>query len=450
MRIAVIGSGVAGMGAAWLLDKAHDVIIYEADGRPGGHSHTVSMPTSEGPLPVDTGFIVYNEPNYPNLTALFEHLNVPTKPSSMSFGVSIDGGRFEYSGSDSYGTLFAQKSNLLRPAFHRMLAEIVRFNGAAARCLRDGTISNTLTLGEFLDRGRYTKAFCEHYLLPMSAAIWSASLNRIRAFPAQSFFQFFKNHGLISINDRPHWRTVDGGSCVYVDKLTQSFRDRVRLSVAVERVTRVDHGVEIRDSNGGCDGFDEVVLACHADRALAMINEPSDDERDILGAFDYQENRTILHSDPRLMPQRKAVWSSWNYLASSRISGDAKVSVTYWLNHLQSLPSHRLALVSLNPIHEPDPASIVAEFSYAHPLFDQKALNAQGRLHEIQGRNRLWFAGAHWGHGFHEDGLLSGLRVAAGLGVTPPWWSNVSPLMPKAAEAAGLEDEPVQAVAGGD
>jgi len=446
MRIAIIGSGIAGMGCAWLLDKAYDITLYEADDRFGGHSHTVDMPTSDGPIPVDTGFIVYNEPNYPNLTALFKHLSVPTKDSSMSFGVSIDDGQFEYSGSDSYKTLFAQKSNLLRVGFHRLLFDIVRFNRAAAHYLKHADDADTITVGEFLDRGRYSKAFCERYLLPMSAAIWSASLTRIRAFPAASFFQFFDNHGLISINNRPDWRTVDGGSRVYVDKLTEPFRQKARLETAVRRVVRVGDEVEVHDGYGGVEIYDEVVLACHADQALAMIEAPTRMERDILGAFDYQENRAVLHSDHRLMPKRQAVWSGWNYLASSAKSSDVKVSVTYWLNHLQSLPSEHLALVSLNPINDPDPASIVAELSYAHPQFDQKALNAQQRLHDIQGRDRLWFAGAHWGYGFHEDGLLSGLRVAAGLGVTPPWWSNVEPLAPIPPSDAWQ----AQAVGGGD
>ena len=446
MRIAVIGSGIAGLGCAWLLDQAHDITLYEADDRLGGHSHTIDMPTGGGSLPVDIGFIVYNERNYPNLTALFGHLDVPTKDSSMSFGVSVNEGRFEYSGSERYGTLFAQKRNLLRPGFHRLLLDIVRFNKAAARYLQDADHADPMTVGAFLDRGRYGADFCERYLLPMSAAIWSASLERIRTFPAFSFFRFFDNHGLISINDRPTWRTVDGGSRIYVDKLTEPFKHKARLKSAVKRVTRFGDEVEVEDCRGGIDTYDEVVLACHADQALAMIETPTTLERDILGAFDYQENHAIVHSDPGLMPKRRAVWSSWNYLASSTKSRDVSVSVTYWLNRLQSLSSEHLALVSLNPIREPDPATVVAEFNYAHPQFDQKAVNAQQRLQQIQGRDRLWFAGAHWGYGFHEDGLLSGLRVAAGLGVTPPWWSNVEPLMPRPMPAF----LPAQAVGGGD
>lgn len=431
MRIAIIGSGIAGLSSAWLLNDVHDITVYEADDRPGGHSHTVSMPTEQGDVPVDTGFIVYNEKNYPNLTALFEHLDVPTKASSMSFGVSIDGGRFEYSGSESYGTLFAQKRNLLRPTFHKMLADIIRFNARAERFLQDDDPSDALTIGEFLDRGRYGNAFCDRYLLPMSAAIWSASLNGMRSFPARSFLRFFKNHGLLSLNDRPAWRTVSGGSTVYVDKLTKTFKDRLRLGNGARRLWRMDDAAVVEDSFGQTETFDAVVLACHADQALALIENPTPAESQVLGAFDYQSNEVFLHSDLKLMPKRRAVWSSWNYLANTSTSNQSRISVTYWLNHLQRLGCERPALVSLNPIEKPDEEHLVAVMRYDHPMFDQKALHAQHRLSEIQGRHRLWFAGAHWGFGFHEDGLLSGLQVAAALGVTPPWWSNVEPLITK-------------------
>lgn len=444
MRIAIIGSGIAGMGCAWLLDKTYEITLYEADDRLGGHAHTMSMPTKSGPMPVDTGFLVYNEPNYPNLTALFDHLDVPTKGSCMSFGVSLDDGRFEYSGGDSFTTLFAQKSNLLRPSFYKLLSEIVRFNRAGKDFLADKESPVSLTLGDFLDDRGFSPGFGDRYLFPMSAAIWSASLARMRAFPALSFLRFFDNHGLISINQRPAWRTVDGGSKVYVEKLTEAYRQRVRLGTAVQRVKRHAEQIELWDNRGGSDKYDAVVLACHADQALAMIDAPNPLEREILGSFDYQDNQVFLHSDRRLMPKRRTAWSSWNYLASSTESGDAKVSVTYWLNHLQSLPSDPLTLVSLNPVQEPDPSSVVASLRYAHPQFDVKALEAQSRLHEIQGRDRLWFAGANWGYGFHEDGLLSGLRVAAGLGVTAPWWSNVAPLMASPAIELGSVAPPAK------
>ncbi|MGI9504658.1 MAG: NAD(P)/FAD-dependent oxidoreductase [Geminicoccaceae bacterium] len=447
MRVAIIGSGIAGLSSAWLLNEVHDITVYETDDRPGGHSHTVAMPTEKGDIPVDTGFIVYNERNYPNLTALFQHFDVPTKASSMSFGVSIDGGRFEYSGSESYGTLFAQKSNLLRPTFHKMLADIIRFNARAERFLENDDPSNRLTVGEFLDRGRYGSAFCDRYLLPMSAAIWSASLEGMRSFPARSFLRFFKNHGLLSLDDRPAWRTVSGGSTVYVEKLTESFKDRLRLGNGAQRLWRMDDTVMVEDCFGQTESFDAVVLACHADQALALIENPTPSESQVLGAFDYQPNEIFLHSDLKLMPKRRAVWSSWNYLASSSRPNPSKVSVTYWLNHLQRLDCDRPALVSLNPVEAPNQEHVVATMRYDHPMFDQKALHAQHRLPEIQGRHRLWFAGAHWGFGFHEDGLLSGLQVAAALGATPPWWSNVESFIAKRSFKALALPE---AVAGAD
>jgi len=428
MRIAIVGSGIAGLSCAFFLSKIHDITVYEAEDRPGGHSRTMSMPIPRGTMPVDTGFIVYNERNYPNLTALFRHLDVPTKVSSMSFGVSLDEGRFEYSGSEKYGTLFAQKSNLLRPTFYRMLADIIRFNSAAVRYLRSNDVGDLLTIGAFLDRDRYSQNFCNHYLLPMSAAIWSATLDRIRLFPARSFLKFFENHGLLSINDRPLWRTVDGGSRVYVEKLVETFRDQLQLGNGARRIMRNSETVVVHDSMDRAKEYDAVVLACHADQALRLIEQPTAAETSTLGAFSYQRNDVFLHSDPTLMPKRRAVWSSWNYLANGTMSKDAKVSITYWLNNLQQLDADQLALVSLNPLREPRQDQIVARMIYDHPLFDQSAMDAQSRLSEIQGRHRLWFAGAHWGFGFHEDGLLSGLQVASSLGVNPPWWSNVLPM----------------------
>lgn len=444
MRIAIIGSGIAGLGCAWLLNKAHDITVYEVDNRPGGHSNTVFMPTPTGDIPVDTGFIVYNERNYPNLTALFDHLDVATKASDMSFGVSIDGGRFEYSASESYGTLFAQRSNLLRPTFHRMLADIIRFNAAAERFLENTNAASETTIGDFLDQGRYGDAFCNRYLLPMSAAIWSASLKKMRDFPARSFLQFFKNHGLISLNGRPSWRTPSGGSINYVKKMTAGLGSRLRTGIGAQRIARDGDIVIVNDERGHTSYYDAVVLACHADQALRLIDSPTKAEEDVLGSFTYQSNNVFLHSDPKLMPKRRAVWSSWNFLSKSMTSKDTKVSITYWMNHLQRLECDRLALVSLNPLELPASEHTVATLQYDHPQFDQKALNAQQRLPEIQGRHRLWFAGAHWGFGFHEDGLLSGLQVAAALGAAPPWWTNVEPL--KITAPAQIQPMPAAAV----
>ncbi len=445
MRVAIIGSGISGLSAAWLLNKIHDIVLYEADDRLGGHSHTVDIPSSGGPIPVDTGFIVYNEQTYPNLIALFDVLGVASKPSSMSFGVSVDRGRFEYAGSDTIGALFAQKRNLVSPRFQRMLIDIVRFNKTARQCLADGREQGDLTLGAFIDRAGFGSAFVDHYLLPMCAAIWSASFDSIRSFPAASLLRFFDNHGLLNLYDRPAWRTVEGGSRAYVEKLSASFRQHVRLSCPVRHVVRTGGEVLVTDAFGDCQTFDAVVLACHADQALRMIEAPSRAESEILGAFHYQANRAVLHTDPELMPLRRGVWSSWNYLCGGKQSGTASASVTYWLNRLQGFKSEQPVLVSLNPLMEPKEASVITTCSYDHPQFNLQAMAAQARLPEIQGHDRLWFAGAHWGYGFHEDGLLSGLHVAAELGAMPPWWSNVMPL-----RTVPAEQPPRSAAMGGD
>jgi predicted NAD/FAD-binding protein len=423
MRIAIVGTGISGLACAWLLDRRHDVVVYEEADRLGGHTHTLGVPWQGTEMPVDTGFIVYNERNYPNLARLFAHLGVATRPSDMSFGVSIDGGRLEYAGS-SLRTLFAQKRNLLRPGFHRMWCDILRFNGDATRYLAAG--SGRATLGEFLDQRRYGAGFCRHYLLPMAAAIWSATVQGMRAFPAQSLLRFFANHGLLQIYDRPQWRTVAGGARTYVDRLGAGFARHLKLSCPVVAIERQGHGIMVVDGLGGRQTFDQVVLACHADQALALIPAPTAAERAILGAFRYQGNRAVLHQDPALMPQRRSVWSSWNYLArhhDATLAGGGGVSVTYWLNHLQGLDPDCLLLESLNPLTEPAPETVLAELAFRHPQYDAEAVAAQARRGEIQGQGGLWFAGAYWGYGFHEDGLRSGLDVAAALGTRPPWWA---------------------------
>jgi len=437
MRIAVIGTGISGLSCAWLLDQRHSVTVYEAEARLGGHSNTVPVPWRGGTIPVDTGFLVYNELNYPQLTRLLAHLGVRSRPSDMSFGVSIDGGRFEYAGS-SLGML-AQPANLTRPRFHGMLHDIVRFHRDARRFLAEGGPGEP-TLGRFLaDRG-YGDWFQRRYLLPMGAAIWSASLDGMLDFPARTLLRFFDNHGLLSIHDRPQWRTIEGGSQAYVERLAAPLRGRVRLATPALAVRRTSGGAEVIDGQGGRTIFDHVVLACHADQALGLIERPAPTERALLGAFRYQPNRAVLHRDPSLMPRRRSVWSSWNYLAHQ--GHENKVSVTYWLNRLQGIDPACLALLSLNPLHEPAPDSVIAAFDYAHPQYDHGSIAAQRRLHEIQGVDRLWFAGAHWGHGFHEDGLRSGLAVAAGLGVAAPWqpaaarpWPGSPQTLPAAAAA---------------
>lgn len=412
MRIAVVGTGIAGLGTAHLLGRRHEVVVYERDRRIGGHAHTHEVPSAQGPVAVDTGFIVYNERNYPLLTALFADLDVPTIPSTMSFGVSVDRGRVEYSG-QSARALLAQPRNLARPGFLRMLADIPRFNRAALAFLQSDAADRTLA--SLLDELGLGEGFRRWYLLPMAAAIWSAPLATVMGFSARCFLRFYANHGLLQVTGQPLWRTVAGGSRVYVDKLVRRTRARFRTGTGVARVRGEPGGrVEIVDTEGQRDRFDRVVLACHADQALAMLDAPAPRLATLLERFPYQPNRAVLHSDPRLMPRRRAAWSSWNYLADQRTEETSRVSVTYWMNRLQSLPMSQPLFVTLNPLDEPDPASVHAEMVYDHPLFGSDTPRAQAELQALQGMAGIYFAGAWTGYGFHEDGLRSA-HVVAGL-----------------------------------
>jgi predicted NAD/FAD-binding protein len=419
VRIAVVGTGIAGLATAWLLNRRHAITVFEAEPRLGGHTNTVSLELDDREIAVDTGFIVYNEPTYPLLTRLFAHLGVPTEASCMSFSASIADGAVEYAGS-SWGALFAQRRNLLRPSFLRMLADIERFNRLGWRHLQGGGCPG-LTLGAFLARHGFGKGLVEWYLLPMAAAIWSAPVAEMLEYPADSFLAFFANHGLLSVNGHHAWRTVTGGSRRYAERMVGEFRPRVRLGTPITGVRRWPWGVELRDARGELYRFDQVVLACHADQSLAMLEDASEAERAILGAFRYQPNRAVLHRDPTLMPRRRAVWASWNYLAQRRQDPSARVSVTYWMNRLQNLDVPQDIFVSLNPLRDPDPRLVHAAFDYAHPVFDAGAVAAQGRIGQIQGQGGLWHAGAWLGYGFHEDGLRAGFAVAKALGVLPPW-----------------------------
>ncbi|HSM02451.1 MAG TPA: FAD-dependent oxidoreductase [Acidimicrobiia bacterium] len=410
--VAVVGSGISGLGAAWALSQRHDVTVYEADHRIGGHSHTVDVSSTAGPVAVDTGFIVYNEVTYPNLTRLFTHLGVDTEPSDMSFSYS-DGGGIEYA-SHLRGML-AQPSNLLRRRFLRMLGDINRFRREGASFDPDpGTAIEDLIRGH-----GYSPGFLDDYLLPMAGAIWSASRNDIGRYPARSILRFLSNHGLIEIVGRPRWRTVTGGSRRYVERLVAGFRDRIRTGTPVLAVERSADGVTIH-SPAGAEAFDELVLAVHSDQALRILGgEATGAERDHLGGVQYQPNRAVLHSDPALMPRRRAAWSSWNAVRADR--PDRPVAVTYWMNRLQNLDPRLPLFVTLNPREEPDPALTHGEYSYAHPQFDERSRAAQLGIASIQGERHTWFAGAWLGYGFHEDGLQSGLDVAAALGAPAPW-----------------------------
>ena len=414
-RIAIIGSGISGLSAAWLLRHKFDVVLFEAEARAGGHSDTQTVALDGQNIDVDTGFIVYNPRNYPNLCALFAELKVETQHSDMSFGVSIGDGAREYGGG-SIAQLFAQPANALRPRFWSMLRDVMRFYRDAPALLATDSAE---TLGEYLDRNKYGAAFVEDHILPMGAAIWSGSVTGMRAFPARQFIRFFQNHGLLSLSDRPAWRTVTGGSRRYVARIIQDLPD-VRLASPVRGVVRKADGATVH-TDAGSETFDQVVFACHADTALALISTPSAAETRLLGAIQFQDNEAVLHTDVTFMPKRRTAWSAWNYLSATAADRTSGVSLTYWMNRLQNLPTNTPLLVTLNPLRAPDETKILRRILYRHPRFDSAAMQAQAGLHEIQGRDRFWFAGAWTGWGFHEDGIGSSVRIAASLGCAPVW-----------------------------
>ena len=410
LKIAVVGSGVAALSSAWLLSQRHRVTVYEKSDRLGGHSNTVEASTTAGKVAVDTGFICFNDATYPNLVALFDHLGVTARETEMSFAVSLDGGRFEYAAP----SLFAQRRNAFRPRFWSMLGEVLRFYRQAPVDLAKWTDPD-LTLGDYLKREGFSEAFRDDHLLPMAAAIWSSPAHTLMDYPAEAFIRFCGNHGLLKLAGRPLWRTVEGGSRVYVGRLAQALDD-IRLERGVTAVRRTDQGVVIHDSQGGVERFDHVVIGAHADQALAMLAEPTARETELLGAFRYSRNLTVLHTDAGLMPRRRRAWASWNY-----IGANDGLCVTYWMNRLQGLQGQDL-FVTLNPPRPPRPDTLLRSELYDHPVFNPAALRAQRELWSLQGQGGVWFCGAHFGAGFHEDGLQSGLAVAEQLGgVRRPW-----------------------------
>jgi predicted NAD/FAD-binding protein len=415
MKIAVIGAGVSGLGAAWLLSRGHEVVVYERESRFGGHSCTVDAPTAGGSQPVDVGFIVFNERNYPNLVALFEHLGVPTEASDMSFAVSLDRGRFEYG--SSFAGFLAQRRNMVRPSFLRMTHDILRFNRLAPSLL-DKCEDLDFTIGDFVDQAGLGEAFRERYLVPMAACIWSTPLGRMLDYPAQTFVRFFNNHGLLTVGPQLRWRTVSGGSRSYVERIVAPLRRAARLATPASAVRRHARGAEVRDAAGHWDRFDKVILACHADQALALLSDADARERDLLGRFAYSSNEVWLHADPSLMPRRRSVWSSWNYVADAP-GRDSPVSVTYWMNRLQNLNQSPPLFVSVNPGRTP--REPLQRFTFEHPMYDAAAIRAQRGLHAIQGLRDTFFCGSYCGYGFHEDALSAGLDVAEQLGVRRPW-----------------------------
>jgi predicted NAD/FAD-binding protein len=419
MHIAVIGAGVSGLGCAHALAADHAVTLYEAAPRLGGHTNTVDVTVDGITHPVDTGFLVFNERTYPNLIALFAALGIPTAKSDMSFSVSLPlaGGRqLEWSGT-SLDAVFAQRRNLASPAFLSMLRDLLRFNKEATRIALGQQHTGELSLGAFLDEHRYGRPFREWYLLPMAGAIWSCPLETMLAYPAATFIRFCHNHGLLQVNNRPQWFTVAGGARQYVQAIAGKLPD-VRVDDPVLEVTRNPAlGKVVVKSRHGTAAYDQVVLACHSDQSLCVLTDARPDERSVLAAVSYQPNRAILHTDTRLLPRTKKVWAAWNYQSDGgrSLATGPNLAVTYLLNLLQPLPFASPVMVSLNPFIEPAAEQVVAEFDYAHPIFDSAAIEAQRRLPQVQGRQQVWFAGAWTGYGFHEDGLKSGLAVAEGI-----------------------------------
>lgn len=419
LKIAIVGTGISGLSAAWLLNQRHEVTVYERADRIGGHSNTILASVGGYNIPVDTGFIVFNRRTYPNLSALFELLGVQTHVSEMSFGVSLDGGSLEYSGSGLLG-IFGQPRNLIRPRFWSMLANLFRFYRQAPLDI-DLVDNKNISLGDYLVKGKYGKAFRDDHLLPMASAIWSAAPAEILSYPAEAFIRFHDNHGLLQLRQRPSWETVIGGSCNYVQRLTDTFADRIKLNTEVRDVRRVNNDVVVTDLKGHSERYDHVVMATHADHTLAAIADPSEEEKNLLSSFRYSRNLAILHLDEGLMPKRRAVWSSWNYIGSSNTVSDS-ACVTYWMNRLQNIESEKSLFVTLNPPRLPRVATLLHSEVYHHPIFDEKAMAAQRKLWLLQGRRNIWFCGAYFGSGFHEDGLQAGLAVAEQLGkVRRPW-----------------------------
>jgi uncharacterized protein len=413
MRIAVVGSGISGLASAWLLSRAHEVVLFEADGRLGGHTHTHAIADGRQQLAIDTGFIVHNREHYPLLTRMFDELGVETQPTTMGFSVQCEGSGLEYNAA-SLGGLFCQRRNLVSPHFLGMLRDLARFYRLARELLQPG--AHDPTLGEFLDRHRFGAAFRDWHIVPMASALWSAPSTQILAFPARHLAAFMDNHAMLTLGRRPAWRVVRGGSRRYVDAMRARWPVAVRLSTPVRSIRREADGVDIVHSDRS-ERFDHVVLATHSDDALSLLSDASERERDVLGAMPYQANDIVLHTDTRVLPRSRAAWAAWNAFVPRDDSRTATVS--YCMNQLQSLQAAETYIVTLNRSSAIDPARVLSRVAYRHPVFTRAGVAAQARKAEIQGVQRTWFAGAYWRWGFHEDGMSSAVDVAAALGV--PW-----------------------------
>jgi uncharacterized protein len=418
VKVAIVGAGVSGLVTAHLLAPAHEVTVFEAAGYAGGHTNTIRVDTPNETHHVDTGFIVFNDRNYPNFARLLRRLDVATQPSVMSFGVSDGRGDFEYTGASPNG-LFAKRAHLVTPWFHRMVADMARFNRAARELLAGGSGEaegggEGPSLGHWLEQQRFSRPFIDRLIVPQAAAVWSADPRQLWAFPARFLVEFFDNHGMLSLRDRPRWRTVSGGSARYVEALLGRFTGRLRLRTPVGAVRRGEEGVLVTPRGGPPERFDELVLATHSDQALALLTDATDGERRLLGAIPYQANEAVLHTDTSLLPRRRRAWASWNYHLCDAPAGGS--TVTYHMNRLQALRAEREFCVTLNRTGDIAPEHVIRTIAYAHPVYTREGMAAQRSLAEVNGRNRTHFCGAYWGWGFHEDGVLSALRVAERFG----------------------------------
>jgi uncharacterized protein len=411
MKIAIVGAGISGLATAHLLQREHEIVVYEAADYAGGHANTIRVDTANETHHVDTGFIVFNDRNYPNFERLLERLGVASQPSSMTFSVSDGTGDFEYNGSSPNG-LFAKRAHLVTPWFHRMLADLARFNRSARELIHlDG---EGPSLGSWLEQQRFSRPFIDRLIIPQASAVWSADPHQMSSFPARFLAEFFDNHGMLSVRGRPRWRTVCGGSARYVEALTRQFGSRLRLGTPIDAVARHADHVAVTPRGGEPERFDHVVLATHSDQALAILRDATAREHEILGAVPYKTNEAVLHTDVRMLPRRRRAWASWNYHLLTEPSH--RTTVTYHMNRLQSLRAEQEFCVTLNRTAEIDPTRVIRTVSYAHPVFTAEGIKAQARAEEISARNRTSFCGAYWGWGFHEDGVLSALRVAKQFG----------------------------------
>ena len=406
MKIAIIGTGIAGNVAAYHLNKQHDITVFEQNDYLGGHTHTHDIDMPENQFSVDTGFIVFNYKTYPNFTKLLKELNVDVEPSSMSFSVKCEKSGLEYNGT-TLNSLFAQRSNLVKPSFYRMINDILRFNKIAVAIL--DTEQANKSMAEILKEGDYSKEFIEHYLIPMGAAIWSSHPDQMMQFPAGFFIRFFHNHGMLNIDDRPVWHVIKGGSREYVKKLTAPFSEKIRHSTTVKNITRHQDFVELQLKDGSIETYDQVFIATHSDQALSMLTDASDIENETLGAIPYQENEAILHTDETVLPKRKLAWAAWNYHILPEAQD--RIALTYNMNILQNLKSDSQVCVTLNNAQAINPEKIIKTITYHHPIFTPAGITAQSRQAEINGANRTYFCGAYWRYGFHEDGVVSALNA---------------------------------------